>query len=147
MVHSPSHTAGVYCPYFPDEGLVYTGDIDLTRFGPWYFGADGDIDGFIRSSRVLLDLDARWYLTGHEAGLLGRAEFAERLDSYLQVIATRDRRIQALLADGVSPGGLARHHLPSPLPCRPLGAHVGRHWHAQAPGAHGSSWLAPRPRP
>jgi hypothetical protein len=34
---------------FPGEGIVYTGDIDLTSFGPWRFGADGDMDQFIKS--------------------------------------------------------------------------------------------------
>jgi len=57
------------CPFFPEEGLVYIADIDLTRFGPWYFGTDGDIDALVRSSRALLALDAEWYLTGHEEGL------------------------------------------------------------------------------
>jgi glyoxylase-like metal-dependent hydrolase (beta-lactamase superfamily II) len=111
MVHSPGHTAGFSCPYFPDEGLVYTGDIDLTRFGPWYFGCDGDIDAFVRSSRALLDLDAQWYLTGHEVGLVSKAEFAERLTAYLEVISARDRRIQELLAAGVPPADLAQHGL------------------------------------
>jgi len=111
MVHSPGHTEGFCCPYFPDEGLVYTGDIDLTRFGPWYFGCDGDIGAFIRSSKALLDLDAQWYLTGHEVGLVSKAEFAERLDSYLEVISARDRRIQELLATGAPPADLAEHGL------------------------------------
>ena len=111
MVHSPGHTAGFCCPYFPDEGLVYTGDIDLTRFGPWYFGCDGDIDAFIRSARALLDLDAQWYLTGHEVGLVSKAEFAERLTAYLEVISARDRRIQELLATGAPPADLAQHGL------------------------------------
>ncbi len=101
MVPSPGHTAGFCCPFFPDEGLVYTGDVDLTTFGPWYAGADGDIDAFIRSARALLDLDAEWFLTGHQEGLLRRAEFAERLEDYLAVIDRRDRLVLELLDQGV----------------------------------------------
>jgi len=109
MVHSPGHTAGLACPFFPEEGLIYTADIDLTRFGPWYFGTDGDIDAFIRSSRALLALDAEWYLTGHEEGLLRRSEFAERLEGYLAIIDKRDRRILDLLGQGVSEERLTDH--------------------------------------
>jgi len=109
MVHSPGHTAGFACPYFPDEGLVYTGDVDLTHFGPWYAGSDGDIDAFVRSARALLDLDAEWYVTGHQEGVLRRDEFAERLGTYLEVIEKRDRRILELLDSGVSPEEVAHH--------------------------------------
>ncbi len=111
MIHSPGHTAGFACPYFPDEGLVYTGDIDLTSFGPWYAGSDGDIEAFVRSARALLDLDAEWYLTGHQEGLLRRAEFAERLEEYLGVIDERDRRALDLLAQGLAPEELGRRGL------------------------------------
>lgn len=134
MVHTPGHTAGFCCPFFPDEGLVYTGDVDLTAFGPWYYGADGDIDAFAASAKALLDLDAEWYLTGHQEGLLRRAEFAERLEAYLAVIDRRDRRILELLAQGVAEAEITRHGII--YPTRYHSDPWVRMWEALATGKH-----------
>lgn len=111
MVHTPGHTAGLACPFFPDEGLVYTADIDLTRFGPWYAGTDGDMDAFAVSARALLALDADWYLTGHQEGLVRKADFAQRLEDYLGVIGERDRRALEVLGNGASEEELLREGL------------------------------------
>ena len=36
VIHTPGHTIGHCCFYFPVEELLYLGDLDLTPFGPWY---------------------------------------------------------------------------------------------------------------
>ncbi|WP_027364462.1 MBL fold metallo-hydrolase [Desulfotruncus alcoholivorax] len=109
MIHSPGHTRGFCCPYFPDEGLVYTGDIDLTGFGPWYFGSDGDIEEFVASARRVAQLDARWFLTGHQEGLLSRKEFKERLEQYLDIINQRQERLESMLREGIRPEEISGH--------------------------------------
>ncbi|NPV89281.1 MAG: MBL fold metallo-hydrolase [Firmicutes bacterium] len=96
VVGAPGHTAGFCCLYFPHERAVYTGDIDLTDFGPWYV-KDGDIDDFIASARKIADLPASTFITGHELGVLSREEFLPRLERYLRVIDERDRRILEVL--------------------------------------------------
>lgn len=111
MVHAPGHTRGFCCPYFPDEGLVYAGDIDLTGFGPWYAGSDGDIGQFVASARRVAELDAGWFLTGHQAGMFPRTEFRARLERFLEVIGQRQERLIALLEAGVKPGDIPRHGL------------------------------------
>lgn len=97
VVGTPGHCQGFSCLYFPGEGAVYTGDIDLTGFGPWYGAPDSDIDQFIESSRKIAGLDADYFITGHEAGVLSRKEFRAGLDAYLEKIAGRDRRIASAL--------------------------------------------------
>lgn len=89
-VGAPGHSAGFTCLYFPREGVVYTADIDLTDFGPWYGGSDGDIDSFIDSARKVAALDAHTFVTGHEKGILSRDEFAAGLEIFLSVIEKRD---------------------------------------------------------
>lgn len=111
MVPAPGHTRGFCCPYFPDEGLVYTGDIDLTSFGPWYAGSDGDIAGFMASARRVAQLDAGWFLTGHQAGMVSRDEFLGRLERFLNVITERQERLVALLESGVEPEDIPDHGL------------------------------------
>ncbi len=134
MVHTPGHTEGFCCPYFPDEGLVYTGDVDLTSFGPWYAGSDGDIDAFIRTARALLDLDADWYLTGHQEGLLTRDDFAGRLEAYLAIIDDRDDRILGLLAEGMPEAEVVRNGVV--YPARYHGDPFVRMWETVAVGKH-----------
>jgi glyoxylase-like metal-dependent hydrolase (beta-lactamase superfamily II) len=102
IIGAPGHSAGFCCLHFPNEGVVYTGDIDLTSFGPWYFGADGDIDQFIESSEIIANLDAETYITGHEAGIVNRDEFHRGLRKYIEIIKKREDRILAALAKPVS---------------------------------------------
>ena len=79
IIAAPGHSAGFCCLHFPELGVVYTGDIDLTAFGPWYFGADGDIGCFIDSALSLPKLDADTFITGHEEGILSRPAFIAKL--------------------------------------------------------------------
>ena len=92
-VGAPGHSAGFTCLHFPREGIVYTGDLDLTDFGPWYGGTDGDIDLFIDSARKVAALDAHTFITGHEKGIVSREEFATGLDVFLSIIEKRDALI------------------------------------------------------
>ncbi|MCF6093794.1 MBL fold metallo-hydrolase [Microaerobacter geothermalis] len=111
MVHAPGHTEGFCCPYFPDEGLVYTGDIDLTSFGPWYADIDGNIGDFIASARRIAQLDSDWFLTGHQAGMVSRSEFQIQLDRFLNIIGERHHRLIHLLESGVKPEEIHQHGL------------------------------------
>jgi glyoxylase-like metal-dependent hydrolase (beta-lactamase superfamily II) len=97
VVHLPGHTAGFCCFYFPNERLVYSADIDLTDFGPWYGGTDGDIQGFLDSIERIIDLKADVYVTGHEFGILKRSEFLKRIPKFRARIFERDKRILEFL--------------------------------------------------
>lgn len=93
VVGAPGHSAGFCCLYFPGEGVVYTGDIDLTPFGPWCFGADGDLDQFIQSAEIIANLDAHTFITGHEAGIVDRETFRRELKKFVEIIEQREKRI------------------------------------------------------
>ncbi len=99
MIGAPGHSHGFSCPYFPDYGLVYTADMDLTDFGPWYGGTDGDIDAFIDSARKIAGLDAEIFVTGHEKGIVNKGEFTRGLTTFLEKIEERDRKILARLTE------------------------------------------------
>ncbi|MEW6080229.1 MAG: MBL fold metallo-hydrolase [Bacillota bacterium] len=107
MVHAPGHSAGFCCPYFPREGVVYTADFDLTAFGPWYATADGDPEEFAASARRIAGIDAKVFVTGHQEGAVGAAEFRRRLKGYLSVIDQRDDKVIRFLEDGLGPEEMA----------------------------------------
>ncbi|MGM0900863.1 MAG: MBL fold metallo-hydrolase [Bacillota bacterium] len=102
FLHSPGHTSGLSCPYFPELGVVFAGDYDMTSFGPWYNGTDGDIDDFIRSGKRLLELDAETYITGHQKGVFTKEEFTHAMESYLAIIDKRDEKVEHYVRQGLT---------------------------------------------
>ncbi|MCU0847083.1 MAG: MBL fold metallo-hydrolase [Spirochaetes bacterium] len=99
VLHTPGHTAGHCSFYFPDEGFVFTGDICLTKVGPWYGDPDVEIDGFLNSIQKIIALRPKKLATGHLTGVLD-ADIAKRLTEYGDRIFRREKRILKLLAEG-----------------------------------------------
>nr|WP_263326025.1 MBL fold metallo-hydrolase [Neobacillus sp. Marseille-Q6967] len=102
FLHMPGHTKGYSCPYFPELGIIFVGDFDMTSFGPWYFGSDGSIDEFIQSSERLLTTDADTFITGHHKGIFTKREFQQAMADYLAVIDKRDHMIEEYVQKGMN---------------------------------------------
>lgn len=99
-IHAPGHTRG-HC-FFRIEpvGLVYLADVDLSSFGPYYGDAWSDLEDFERTLAMARDIDARYYATFHHIGVVeGKVAYLERLDRFTSVIADRERRLLAYLAE------------------------------------------------
>jgi glyoxylase-like metal-dependent hydrolase (beta-lactamase superfamily II) len=99
-IHAPGHTRG-HC-FFRIEpvGLVYLADVDLSSFGPYYGDAWSELEDFERTLTRARDIDARYYATFHHIGVIeDRATYRERLDRFTAVIADRERRLLAYLAE------------------------------------------------
>ncbi|WP_251552342.1 MBL fold metallo-hydrolase [Neobacillus muris] len=101
FLHIPGHTSGIACPYFPELGSAFVGDYDMTTFGPWYNGSDGNIEDFIRSGNRLLELDCHTYITGHQKGIFTKQEFKQAMEKYLAVIDHRDQLIEQYVLKGL----------------------------------------------
>ena len=102
FLHTPGHTSGFSCPYFPELGLAFVGDYDMTSFGPWYNGTDGNIDDFIASGKRLLSLDADTYITGHQKGIFSKQEFKLAMEKFLSIIDRRDETIEKYVRQGLT---------------------------------------------
>ncbi|HEX8108794.1 MAG TPA: MBL fold metallo-hydrolase [Kofleriaceae bacterium] len=109
-IHAPGHTRG-HCVFRVEPvGLVYLADIDLSSFGPYYGDAWSDLEDFERTLANVRDLDARYYATFHHVGVIeGKAAYLERLDRYAAVIADRERRLVAYLAEPHTLDDIVRH--------------------------------------
>ncbi|MED1204034.1 MBL fold metallo-hydrolase [Heyndrickxia acidicola] len=103
MLHTPGHTEGFCCPYFPEQGVLFAGDYDLTSFGPWYNNADSDIDEFIQSSKRTLETDAKYFVTSHHKGWRSRDEYEKGLTAYIEKIYEREEKVRLSIQNGVSP--------------------------------------------
>ena len=97
VIGTPGHSKGLSCMNFPDHGVMYVSDIDLTSFGPWYAGSDGDIDLFISSCERIRAIDCEYFITGHEKGIVSRKDFLAGLDRFIEIIDERDRKILSVL--------------------------------------------------
>jgi glyoxylase-like metal-dependent hydrolase (beta-lactamase superfamily II) len=91
-VVAPGHTPGTLCLHFPDDGILFLGDYDLTAFGPWYGDAPCGIEAFRRSARRLAGIAAETCVVSHEGPTVAGPVLAA-MERYLAVI---DRREEAL---------------------------------------------------
>ncbi|MBI5503798.1 MAG: MBL fold metallo-hydrolase [Deltaproteobacteria bacterium] len=104
FLHMPGHTAGHLCLRFEPEGVVFTGDLDLTRFGPYYGDANASLEDTIASLARLRELpDVRAFVSFHEAAIV-REDLRGAVDRYAAVLEERD---DALLAFCSEPRTLA----------------------------------------
>ena len=88
-IHTPGHTPGHIAFFIPEHNLLFSGDIDLTPFGPFYGHDFADISDFLSSIEKLKQIGAQMVVSGH-AGPFNN-NLPERFNEYGQVIHSRDR--------------------------------------------------------
>lgn len=93
LIATPGHTPGHLAFFFREEGVLFMGDYDLTKFGPWYGDVLSSIEETLDSLDRLQKIPARVWLTGHEDGVF-QSNPGETWEAYRRVI---DRREEALL--------------------------------------------------
>ena len=99
VIHTPGHTRGHSALFVEPDAVLYLGDIDLSSFGPYYGDAWSDLEDFERSLARVREIEARHYATFHHIGVVDRATFLARLERFAGVIADRERRLLAFLAE------------------------------------------------
>ncbi|NSW84060.1 MAG: MBL fold metallo-hydrolase [Syntrophothermus sp.] len=92
----PGHTPGHCGFFFLDEGILYSGDIDLTDFGPFYGNPVSSIEDFISSLEFLIELQPDMILAGHGEGIVKR-NVRQRLRDYRDIIFKREDDLVANL--------------------------------------------------
>jgi len=92
--HSPSHTSF----YFPDEKILFSGDMGLDRFGPWYGWVDCDVKQIVESILRLDGLAVNLILTSH--GGLIKKEIQKQWARCIGYIFKREGKIIQKLEKG-----------------------------------------------
>ncbi|MGI6549851.1 MAG: MBL fold metallo-hydrolase [Syntrophomonadales bacterium] len=92
VMHLPGHTPGHTGFVFPREGFVFTADIDLEPFGPWYGNMKSSVDEFLNSLERLRRMGPDYIITGHAPEPF-TSGIPKLLDSYRDVIFQRDKEI------------------------------------------------------
>ncbi|RFC69767.1 MBL fold metallo-hydrolase [Streptomyces sp. AcE210] len=112
VVHLPGHTAGHSGFLIEPDGFLFVGDIDLTSFGPYYGDIGSSLVDFEASMRRCREIDARWYGTSHQKGVIeGAEEFRRRLDGFAGVVARREAALLALLGEPRTVEEIVDHRL------------------------------------
>jgi glyoxylase-like metal-dependent hydrolase (beta-lactamase superfamily II) len=96
VIPTPGHTPGHLSFFFREPEVLFLGDYDLTKFGPWYGDRDSDIDDFARSVNALREMPAKIWLACHETGVF-EDDPGEMWDNYLGVIKKREDRLLNIL--------------------------------------------------
>ncbi|MGC7872927.1 MBL fold metallo-hydrolase [Desulfosporosinus sp. SYSU MS00001] len=91
VIHTPGHTQGHIALLEPHSSLLFSGDIDLSPFGPWYGNVLSDLEEFVDSINRLIDLKPKVIVSSHE-GIISD-NITERLKSYAEMINQRDETI------------------------------------------------------
>ncbi len=92
--HSPGHTSF----YFPDEKILFTGDMGMDRFGPWYGWVDCDVKMQIESIFRLRSMDVELVLTSH--GGVVKKDIRAAWDRCLVALPARETKIREALEKG-----------------------------------------------
>ncbi|POX42903.1 MBL fold metallo-hydrolase [Streptomyces sp. Ru73] len=112
VVHLPGHTAGHSGFLIEPDGFLFIADIDLTSFGPYYGDVGSSLVDFEASMRRCREIDARWYGTSHQKGVIeGAAEFRRRLDAFAGVVKEREATLLALLSEPRTVEEIVDHRL------------------------------------
>lgn len=91
VVHTPGHTCGHISLFELNYKILFSGDIGLFNFGPWYGSNCSDIDAFIVSIDKLIALKPKVLVSGH-SGIVTR-QIAEGLKSFEQKIEQREQKL------------------------------------------------------
>ena len=98
-IYTPGHTIDHYCFYEPNDQILFSFDIDLTSFGPWYGHRESNIPQFKESISKLKELDTKILVSAHK-GIITE-DIQKQLEVFNQKFETRTKKIQDLLSVGV----------------------------------------------
>ncbi len=96
LLAAPGHTPGSVALHFPDHGILFLADYDLTPFGPWYGDVESSVEQTVSSIKMLQQIPASTWLTSHEQGVF-ESPSGGLWQRYLDVIYEREAKLLALL--------------------------------------------------
>ncbi|HPF21070.1 MAG TPA: MBL fold metallo-hydrolase [Syntrophomonas sp.] len=99
VLHLPGHSPG-HCGFlFPDQGFIFTADIDVSNFGPWYANLNSSIIDYVQSINRVIDLKPDFIISGHGQAMI-KDGLMKKLTDYRDIIFARQERIVELLFRG-----------------------------------------------
>lgn len=91
VIHAPGHTPGHIALFEAQAGILFSGDVDLSPFGPWYGNLRSDLEEFIGSIHRLIELNPKVLVTSHSGIVTDHIK--DRLQDYADKLQLRDEVI------------------------------------------------------
>ncbi|HQM30233.1 MAG TPA: MBL fold metallo-hydrolase [Syntrophales bacterium] len=113
IVHAPGHTPGHLAFRVNGDAVLFTSDVALTPFGPFYGNDFGDVDQFIASIKCLGAMKAGCIATSHAGPFFGDA--ADRFKAYEKAIHEKDSTLLKMLGKPLKLEDLTNHNLFYPV--------------------------------
>jgi glyoxylase-like metal-dependent hydrolase (beta-lactamase superfamily II) len=99
VLHLPGHSPG-HCGFlFPDQGFIFTADIDVSNFGPWYANLNSSIVDYVKSIERVMAMKPDFIISGHGIAMI-KEGLMKKLADYRDIIFARQERIVELLYRG-----------------------------------------------
>lgn len=99
VLHLPGHTPG-HCGFLiPELGLVFSTDLDLARFGPWYGNAVSNVNDFINSIDRIIQMKPEMLITSHASGPI-TSNIQTRMTRFRDEIYRREKGVIEALYRG-----------------------------------------------
>ncbi len=98
VIHTPGHTPGHCAFHFLEEQVLFLGDLDLTKAGPYYGDVHSGLEQTIESLHRLAAVPVETYLTAHGKGIFDGDP--DHILRYLKIIESREERLLDLLSSG-----------------------------------------------
>ena len=99
IVATPGHSPGHTSFYFPDDRILFAGDMGLDRFGPWYGWRNCSIQDIVESLLKLGSMDINLILTSH-GGMIEK-NIHQAFSHSLGHILEREKTITEKLDKGI----------------------------------------------
>jgi len=113
VVHAPGHTPGHLAFRVDGDAVLFTSDVALTPFGPFYGNDFGNVDQFIASIQRLGSMKADCIATSHAGPFYGDA--TDRFKAYENAIHEKDRALLKMLEKPLRLKDLMNHNLFYPV--------------------------------
>lgn len=92
VIHTPGHSPGHYSFYIEKEGILFSGDIDVSPRGPWYGSQSSDLDDFINSVKRLQEIQPRILVTSHRRRIF-YDDITRELQQFIDTALQKEIRI------------------------------------------------------
>ncbi len=90
-VHTPGHLADHYCFLEPEENILFTFDVDLSTFGPFYGNPEADIPQFEQSMDKIMEIRPACVASSHRRPV--RENVMEELRKFKGKITRNQNRV------------------------------------------------------
>ena len=119
VIGTPGHTPGHLAFFFREPKVLFIGDYDLTKFGPFYGDVHASIEQTVDSVNRLKRIPAKVFLTSHETGVF-MGDPGRLWADYLNVIFDRENRLLEFLNEPRTMGEIVEEWIIYGRPREPI---------------------------